>query len=303
MRFPSSLLLLFLAWHITAITGQSCSQFYAYNASGQVSVPFPQPPIPHSSLAPSGNYTLSTHLYYNPATSPAFNQTFTATNSSGRSITVNKFAYEGCFIIFDDSLSSPYPATPNHVNEPYSATCNAAISSKCMSQIVQSINSTAVGFSRQSYSAGLGRSCSDIASSLLNLPKKCSTGSAIFTGGLFTNNPYEYLQAAKPYSNCSAQNLIPNLPGAIYFPGSSAAGKKKYLKHLKSVTPVMTVVWNNASSNEGVPWAETRLFCVSADKVVPGSESPSAASLTSQVWSAWYLAMLSGISSLVTFVL
>lgn len=82
---------------------------------------------------------------------------------------------------------------------------------------------------------------------------------------------------------------------------SQNGGTSSYLKHLHGATPVIIVAWNNASSNGGKSWADTQLFCISADHVAPGSESGVA--LTKQMGSTWYLAVLSVAIILLTFTL
>jgi hypothetical protein len=75
----------------------------------------------------------------------------------------------------------------------------------------------------------------------------------------------------------------------------------EYDKYLKAVTPVMIVSWKNASANHGKPWAGAQLFCISADDITPGSVSGSPSSKPN--WSSCYLAALSGILGVLTFIL
>lgn len=74
---------------------------------------------------------------------------------------------------------------------------------------------------------------------------------------------------------------------------------KEYLKYLNGAIPVVTVAWVNSSANGGQPWAETRVFCITADNVVPGTIS--GASFSQRP--GWYLAMVVGATAMVAFML
>lgn len=79
----------------------------------------------------------------------------------------------------------------------------------------------------------------------------------------------------------------------------SGKSSKEYLKYLNGAVPVVTVAWVNASANGGQPWAETRVFCITADNVVPGTISgASSAQRPSR-----YLTVVFGAIAMVTFML
>jgi hypothetical protein len=67
----------------------------------------------------------------------------------------------------------------------------------------------------------------------------------------------------------------------------------KYSSFYQSVTPVVITAWNKASSNGGIAWADTQLFCITPNKLAAGDvQGLGGASWTSRVWSNWALITL-----------
>lgn len=192
-----------------------CTALHApYNISGHMSIPWPQPPNAHASSAPSGNYTLSTYFNYDPLAGPnSLKQNFGATNSSGGFVDLQPVPYQGCIFIFGTSLSSSMPPTAGHVNEGDKASCSAALSADCMSQITDTLTSSAMGLSQ----AGPGQNpCGSMAATLNSLGK-CQSK---LDGGYISSG---MLSLSRPLSPSSAGSFcvglfsnISYLPRAIH---------------------------------------------------------------------------------------
>lgn len=152
MATLTNFLLFLLAWQLDSpstmgLCDASCQPSTGgFNASGSVSVPYPQPPISGSPNTPSGNYTLSTYIFDDQNNAGSINQSFAATNSKGEAIISEKFAYQGCILAL--LYTSPAPTTKGHINDATDASCESALSSTCISSILNYINFTAQGLSQ-----------------------------------------------------------------------------------------------------------------------------------------------------------
>lgn len=163
------------------------STFSRYNESGTIDVPYPRPPIPGS---PTGSYKLSTYTFYNQ-TANLTEQSFAATNTSGEAILYEKVPYQGCIIVLTGV--NPAPRASNNVNTASEASCSRALSAGCLSSIVEYVNSSALGMSKNPITALPGSTstsmCQNFATELSHIPG-CNTGS--WGGVLAAGESYSY---------------------------------------------------------------------------------------------------------------
>lgn len=308
-------ILLLAALPVYASATHEKKHCFHYDASGSVSIPFPQPP--NASLdSPTGNFTLSTYLELN-ASNPgtlSINDYF-STTSAGWPVQARTYDYQGCII--RPVSGKPLPSTKNHINEAGPASCSAALSSGCISELMTNIQSTARSFSQQN-----SPHPADLCSRLYSFPseKKCPIDGVLTAreykgleresmyrglvlissfSALFPVQPDHLDLFSKEHQNCSGHsiNMGSTALGFPYY--GNGKGDKEYLKYLNGAVPVVTVAWVNASANGGQPWAETRVFCITADNVVPGTIS--GASFLQRP--SWYLVMVFGAVAMVTFML
>lgn len=165
---PSLDILLLAALPVYASAKHANDRCFHYDASGSVSIPFPQPPNA-SADSPTGDFTFSNYLELN-ATNPgalSINDHFTTTTSAGWPVQARTYDYQGCII--RPVSAKPLPSTKDHINEAGPASCSAALSSGCISEMMTTVQSTARSFSQQNFHMNPATLCTQ----LYSFPKKC----------------------------------------------------------------------------------------------------------------------------------